>query len=341
MQSKTASTRHPNEKRSRSRATRIFSVLVALTAATTTLSGPASADVPSSSLHNPRGTLGVRTSGHLIRFYGPATDIDSRSGIRVAIYLDGTLRETRHTSNAWYSQTYVRSYGTHHLKVVALNVGLGTNTVIGDRTIKLVNPATRNPRGNAHMARGPHSVYIRGTAYDPDNTKHPLLVREYANGHRVAGTRARGSHHVYVLRGKLRPGINHVTVIAYNIGTGTGNKVIGRRTVRIPGPPSWVNHYQGNQRIAAQLLAKHGWGSGQMSPLVALWNRESGWSVRAANPSGAYGIPQALPGSKMAAAGPNWQSSPTTQIAWGLNYIAGTYGSPSAAWAHSQSNGWY
>jgi len=65
------------------------------------------------------------------------------------------------------------------------------------------------------------------------------------------------------------------------------------------------------------MLASHGWGAGQMPPLVNLWNRESGWSTAAANPSGAYGIPQALPGSKMSVAGPNWQNSASTQIAWG------------------------
>jgi hypothetical protein len=63
--------------------------------------------------------------------------------------------------------------------------------------------------------------------------------------------------------------------------------------------------------------------------------------VHASNPSGAYGIPQALPGSKMASAGSDWQNNPATQIRWGLQYIAGSYGGPCAAWQHSQSTGWY
>ena len=66
-----------------------------------------------------------------------------------------------------------------------------------------------------------------------------------------------------------------------------------------------------------------------------------GWRVNAANSSGAYGIPQALPGSKMASAGADWQTNPATQIAWGLGYIAGRYGTPCGAWDHSESNGWY
>jgi resuscitation-promoting factor RpfB len=95
------------------------------------------------------------------------------------------------------------------------------------------------------------------------------------------------------------------------------------------------------QQIAARMVADRGWDDGQFSCLVSLWNKESGWRTDAANPSGAYGIPQALPGSKMASAGPDWQHNATTQISWGLGYIAGVYGTPCSAWAHSQATGWY
>jgi hypothetical protein len=96
------------------------------------------------------------------------------------------------------------------------------------------------------------------------------------------------------------------------------------------------------QAIAKQMLADRGMGDDQFDCLVSLWNRESHWNVYAGNPStGAYGIPQALPGSKMASAGPDWQDNPTTQITWGLGYITGRYGTPCSAWAHSQSSGWY
>ena len=92
--------------------------------------------------------------------------------------------------------------------------------------------------------------------------------------------------------------------------------------------------------IAKKLLADRGWSS-QFGCLDKLWEKESGWSVTAANPSGAYGIPQALPGSKMASAGPDWQHSAATQIKWGLGYIADRYGGPCSAWNHSQANNWY
>jgi hypothetical protein len=96
------------------------------------------------------------------------------------------------------------------------------------------------------------------------------------------------------------------------------------------------------QHVAEAMLGSFGWSSGQFSCLDPLWEHESGWSVTAANPgSGAYGIPQALPGSRMASAGPDWQTNAATQIKWGLTYIKDTYGSPCAAWAHSQATGWY
>jgi len=96
------------------------------------------------------------------------------------------------------------------------------------------------------------------------------------------------------------------------------------------------------QQIAQAMLGSFGWSSSQFSCLDPLWAHESGWSVTAYNAgSGAYGIPQALPGSRMASAGPDWQTNAATQIRWGLEYIKGTYGSPCGAWDHEQATGWY
>jgi hypothetical protein len=94
--------------------------------------------------------------------------------------------------------------------------------------------------------------------------------------------------------------------------------------------------------IARSMLSGFGWGEDQFGCLDSLWMRESGWSHTATNPSsGAYGIPQSLPASKMASAGSDWQTNPATQISWGLGYISERYGSPCNAWAHSESVGWY
>lgn len=96
------------------------------------------------------------------------------------------------------------------------------------------------------------------------------------------------------------------------------------------------------QQAASSMLGDFGWGQDQFSCLVSLWNKESGWNYQAYNRgSGAYGIPQALPGSKMSSAGGDWETSAVTQVRWGLGYISGRYGSPCGAWDHSQSVGWY
>jgi Transglycosylase SLT domain len=94
--------------------------------------------------------------------------------------------------------------------------------------------------------------------------------------------------------------------------------------------------------IARALLPQFGFSSDQFGCLDSLWMRESGWNPAAQNASsGAYGIPQSLPGSKMASAGADWATNPATQIEWGLGYIRDRYGSPCGAWGHSESYGWY
>lgn len=96
------------------------------------------------------------------------------------------------------------------------------------------------------------------------------------------------------------------------------------------------------ESVARSMLKSFGWSSSQFSCLEPLWEHESGWNAAATNPStGAHGIPQASPGSKMASAGADWKTNPSTQIKWGLHYIKDTYGSPCAAWSHEQGDGWY
>ena len=93
---------------------------------------------------------------------------------------------------------------------------------------------------------------------------------------------------------------------------------------------------------ARQEVSKYGWGDKQHKCLVTLWNRESGWNHKAKNKSsGAYGIPQALPASKMKSAGADWKTNPMTQVKWGLKYIKTRYKNPCGALAHSNKKGWY
>ncbi|MFD8595754.1 lytic transglycosylase domain-containing protein [Kitasatospora sp. NPDC059646] len=91
------------------------------------------------------------------------------------------------------------------------------------------------------------------------------------------------------------------------------------------------------QQIAAQIVP-----AGQLQCFSNIVERESSWNVHATNPSsGAYGLMQALPGSKMASAGADWKDNPATQIKWGLQYMNETYGSPCAAWSFWQAHNWY
>lgn len=111
-------------------------------------------------------------------------------------------------------------------------------------------------------------------------------------------------------------------------------------TVKVPAS---CGEYTGNRAIGCALLLEAGWTLSDMANcLEPLWAKESGWNHLAANKnSDAYGIPQALPGDKMAKFGDDWRTNPATQIKWGLSYIESRYGSPCNAWSTFKSKGWY
>jgi hypothetical protein len=161
-----------------------------------------------------------------------------------------------------------------------------------------------------------------------------------------------GIYHVGLASGAGRPG--SIPTIAGNssnqVRAYTGTGIAGYAHPAYPHPgalgsaPGSLIHASpaAAKEWARQNLKTYGWGQSQDSPLERLWTRESGWRWSARNPSsGAYGIPQSLPGSKMASAGSDWRDNAGTQIKWGLGYISSRYGSPSGAWAHSQRTGWY
>ena len=152
-----------------------------------------------------------------------------------------------------------------------------------------------------------------------------------ASNRSAASTDARRS--VVISRSDRRDTVDPAKEAALSTSTGTAARaVVQTEDMASSGDP---------KAIASALLGEYGWNGSQFGCLVNLWNKESGWRVDAANPSGAYGIPQSLPGSKMASAGPDWQHNAETQIKWGLGYIQDRYGSPCGAWAHSESYNWY
>jgi hypothetical protein len=124
------------------------------------------------------------------------------------------------------------------------------------------------------------------------------------------------------------PTVTPAAVVASGVmaaSAGSGRHVYARRLSR----KIMRNHYPW-----------HVWH--QYRYLSRLWQRESSWNHYAHNPyTGAYGIPQAVPGSKMSTAGPRWRRSCRTQITWGLRYIHGRYGTPRGAWRHETRYGWY
>lgn len=127
---------------------------------------------------------------------------------------------------------------------------------------------------------------------------------------------------------------------AQNSSTSTSSQTTGGTGVTTSAPPADPT---AAEQTGKNMLASFGFNTTTQWPcLYDLWQRESGWNVYAQNTSsGAYGIPQALPGYKMSSAGSDWQTNAATQISWGLGYIKSTYGTPCGAWQNELNYGYY
>jgi resuscitation-promoting factor RpfB len=234
------------------------------------------------------------------------------------------------------------------------------------RIVTTTAPTVAMLLGDLNIAVGPQDM-LSAVANSPLRDGETIDVTRVRKNNVVKNhpvpfpTRRVGDSTMYVGQSKLvrqgKDGVEAVTTAVVRVD----GKVVGRTIVKRvvtkqpiaaivnvgttpePAPPAPViNVDPGSaQDIGKQLAAQRGWGADEFSCLYQLWDNESGWRVDAQNASGAYGIPQALPGDKMAAYGSDWQTNPTTQIKWGLSYIAGRYGTPCDAWSFWQSNGWY
>ena len=200
----------------------------------------------------------------------------------------------------------------------------------------------------------------QGFLLSSDRTAHPLSVKlttVIASSALALGAAAAAAASSAPARSTARPAISRLTTGSPAVGRPTtGSQAASRptaahsqRSVNLAtlltpaaSTASATSTALTPRQIARRMLASFGWSQAQFPYLNWLWNRESGWNKYAENPySGAYGIPQALPGAKMATAGPNWRSNARTQIRWGLRYIRAIYGSPRRAWAHEVAYGWY
>lgn len=199
----------------------------------------------------------------------------------------------------------------------------GIRLTAGRSLVNGMSRLTMGYDGNLLLSTGPGVVMW--SSRSPGNPGGYAELK--ANNQLVV--RARDGHITFAspLRAGTRP------VLALN---NDGNMIIWTAARPIWSTNSWVKGY------AVSRMPSYGWSKAQWPCLAWLWERESSWDWRARNSSsGAYGIPQALPGAKMATAGGDWLTNYRTQITWGLGYIADRYGSPCAAWAHSQQYGWY
>ena len=167
----------------------------------------------------------------------------------------------------------------------------------------------------------------------PDS--HAMVVLESERQQMIAMSAAAGTLTVVTKPKLASPG----QVAAANPATSSSSSPASGGVTYVPSVPP---DPKTAQSIAYNMMGRYGFNpSTYFGCLLDLWNRESGWSYDAENPSGAYGIPQSLPGSKMASAGADWQTNPATQIAWGLGYIKGQYGNPCSAWAFEEANNYY
>lgn len=227
-------------------------------------------------------------------------------------------------------------------------------------------PTVREALREAGLVLGPHDQLSVGLDAAPVDglmvvvTRVATVVRTETRTHPFETVREDDGGLVKgreVVAAKGRDGLSSVTYEAYEVaGVEVGRTVLAEtmlqapvnRVVRVgtstgPDLSNVAPVEPGTSRaIALEQVLARGWSQDEFACLDALWSKESGWRVNAHNArSGAYGIPQAMPGSKMASVGADWMTNPATQITWGLGYIEGRYGTPCGAWAKSQSSGWY
>jgi len=132
------------------------------------------------------------------------------------------------------------------------------------------------------------------------------------------------------------------TAVASVVLSEVRDEVVRVGTMSVPDASAKVLSPGQARALAKSLVAERGWDASQFSCLDRLWTRESNWRVGAHNTrSGAYGIPQALPGTKMSSVAADWRTNARTQIVWGLGYVKSRYGTPCGALDHSHARGWY
>lgn len=247
----------------------------------------------------------------------PAANVAARPHA-VTVVADGKKR-TATTTQATVSQLLSQ-----------LRIGLGATDTVRPATGTALDHVSSVVVTRIRYAKQVRNVRV------PKATKHRRSAKLAVGKHKVlrrghAGVR-RATYQLTYVNGKL----TRRTTVASKVLRRPQSRIVavGTRPLGINASPAEA------KAIAKTMLKARGWSS-QYSCLSKMWTRESGWNLHAHNSAGAYGIPQALPGAKLAAAGADWRNNARTQIAWGLRYIAGRYGTPCRAWAKWQTQSWY
>jgi len=231
------------------------------------------------------------------------------------------LQRNPFTHSRKFSRITVAMAGVTMIVPAAVAAGLTVSGASAGKSASAVKPSSMLAMIGARTA----NAYSDDRMRPPDAARHALAVLEFRREHAERAAARRAAKRAAALRAQR-------AAAAATPAPSPSSLAPSDSAPQPAGNP---------QQIASAMLGSFGWSSSQFGCLVSLWNLESGWNVYASNPSGAYGIPQALPGSKMASAGPDWQSNAATQIRWGLGYIKSDYGSPCGAWSHEQASGWY
>ncbi len=221
--------------------------------------------------------------------------------------------------------------------------------VLFDMGVVLEEGDTVKPKLDEYLTDGDEvTVHRAGSASDTVTEALPFEVVERKDPNLMKGEKvvlqkgrvgkAVTTYDVTTLNGEEADRV----VIAQTVLVEPQDEIIGIGTLAVADPSTTVLSASEAKAVAKSMVAQRGWDESEFVCLDKLWMKESRWNVRADNPSSsAYGIPQALPGSKMATAGADWRTNARTQIKWGLGYIEGRYGKPCSAWAHSQAKNWY
>jgi hypothetical protein len=322
---------------------RAATAAVLAVAAALTTTGAVSGTASAATAHDPHGMFDVTLHGRHAHLWGAAADPDNGSGpTRVMLFISGWQPRivTTNPDTRGYGYWVWLPYGTHRVAAMALNHGAGQNVTLGNQSVVVHNYAARNPHGTAWLTRYPKMLSFSGVAADPSAYTSPLTILLYHDGKLIDVARTNPTTKRYSVWSTPHEGTNYYSVVAVNVGWGTGNVLLNHTELGVG--PTWANQYSGARRLAADMIWHYyRWDAYQMQCLDRIWTQESNWQPYAANPSGAYGIPQALPGSKMSTAGADWRTNPATQIKWGIRYIKLRYGSPAAAWSYHLSAGSY